>query len=79
MILFSYFVAREVALKRPSVETIDGTREIRDLLQSLLKEGWKEIWTWFKFSFQGERPVTAIEDRAVNVAAVGLIISLLFA
>ena len=49
MILFSYFVAREVALKRPSVETIDGTREMHDLLQSLLKGAWREIWTWFKF------------------------------
>jgi hypothetical protein len=79
MILFSYCVAREVALNRPPVATIDKTQEIHDLLQGLLKGAWKEIWAWIKFTYQGKRSETPDDVRAVNLAAVGMMISFLFA
>ncbi len=79
MILFSYCVAREVALRRPTEETINNTREIHDLLHGLLKGVWKDTWAWFKFTFQGRRPGMVDNVRALHMAAVGMIISCFFA
>jgi hypothetical protein len=79
MILFSYCVAREVALKRPAAETINNTREIHDLLHGLLTGAWKDTLTWVKFTWQGKRHETVDHIRALHLAAVGMIISLFFA
>ena len=79
MVLFSYCVAREVALRRPAEETINNTREIYDLLHGLLKGAWKEIWAWVKFTYQGKRPEIVDDLRALHLTAVGMLISLLFA
>jgi hypothetical protein len=78
MILFSYCVAREVALKRPTEETINNTREIHDLLYGLLKGVWKDTWAWFKFTFQERRSETVDNVRALHLAAVGMMISCFF-
>jgi hypothetical protein len=79
LVLFSYCVAREVALKRPAAEAIDNTREIHDLLHSLLTGAWKETWTWIKFIRQGKRYEAVNNLRALHLAAVGMMISLSFA
>ena len=79
MVLFSYCVAREVALRRPAAETINNTPEIYDLLHGLLKGAWKETWAWVKFTYQGKRPETVDNLRALHLAAVGMLTSLLFA
>jgi hypothetical protein len=79
MILFSYCVAREIALQRPAVETINNTREIHDLLHGLFTGAWKDTLTWVKFTWQGKRYETMDRVRALHLAAVGMIISLFFA
>jgi hypothetical protein len=79
MILFSYCVAREVALKRPPPETINNTREIHDLLHGLLTGAWKDTLTWVKFTWQGKRHEAVDGVRALHLAAIGMMISLFFA
>jgi hypothetical protein len=79
MVLFSYCVAREVALKRPPAETINNTREIHDLLHGLLTGVWKDTFTWVKFTWQGRRHESVDSVRALHLAAIGMMISLFFA
>lgn len=78
MVLFSFCVAREVSGNRPRQETIENTKEIHDLLHSLLKGVWKELWPWFKFTYQGKRAKTPDDLRALHLAALGIMISFLF-
>ena len=78
MILFSFCVAREVAFERPAADTINNTRELHDLLHGLLKGTWKDIWAWVKFIYRGKRSQRVDDVRALHLAAVGMIISLLF-
>jgi hypothetical protein len=75
MLLFSFFVAREITRQCDAPSTV---QEVSDhMLQGLLKGSWPELWAWVKYTARRER--RSSELRALHVAAVGSVLAVFFA
>ena len=75
MVLFSLYIAREIALSRG-----DGSEpvEMRNVMQEILRANPASIWQWFTYTIYLKQARKGIRDyslRTVHIAALGLILA----